>query len=110
MPLYDYSCPACGNQFEQYAPMSGSHDQAECSCGQSAVRVWRPVQVSVSKIWDGYNPGLGCRTRNYRDVKDAMARYKDNTGVELVEVGSQKLDTKPKPKRQEYLSGGQLGF
>lgn len=39
-----------------------------------------------------------------------MARYKDNTGVELVEVGSQKLNTKPKPKRQEYLSGGQLGF
>lgn len=34
MPIYEYHCDDCGNEFEQLVRRSGGHDQVSCpSCG-----------------------------------------------------------------------------
>jgi putative FmdB family regulatory protein len=42
VPLYDFACDACGDEFEASAPAGGS---AACpSCGAAeARRLWRPI-------------------------------------------------------------------
>ena len=39
MPIYEYRCPACGNEFESIRPVSRADDPIDCkSCGQPAAR------------------------------------------------------------------------
>jgi putative FmdB family regulatory protein len=34
MPIYEYKCKTCGEQFEQYRPLSGSDETVKCPrCG-----------------------------------------------------------------------------
>lgn len=41
MPIYEYECPACGEKFEMFRPISQCGDNAECpKCGdQNAARI-----------------------------------------------------------------------
>ncbi len=40
MALYEYRCPACGNEFEQRRPMSQADGPADCpSCGEESRRL-----------------------------------------------------------------------
>ena len=39
MPIYEYRCPACGNEFESIRPVSRADDPIECkACGEPALR------------------------------------------------------------------------
>ena len=39
MPIYEYRCPACGNEFESIRPVSRADDPIDCkACGQPATR------------------------------------------------------------------------
>lgn len=38
MPLYQYTCPQCGLDFEQAVPFSGRPDEVRCPNGHSQVR------------------------------------------------------------------------
>ena len=39
MPIYEYRCAACGNEFESIRPVSRADDPIDCkSCGQPATR------------------------------------------------------------------------
>ena len=39
MPIYEYRCPDCGNEFESIRPVSRADDPIECKeCGKPASR------------------------------------------------------------------------
>jgi len=39
MPIYEYRCPECGNEFEAIRPVSRADDLIECKvCGRPATR------------------------------------------------------------------------
>ena len=39
MPIYEYRCASCGNEFESIRPVSRADDPIDCkSCGQPATR------------------------------------------------------------------------
>lgn len=39
MPIYEYRCPECGNEFESIRPVSRADDPIECkACGKPASR------------------------------------------------------------------------
>ena len=39
MPLYEYQCARCGNEFEMLVPMSAADTQIECpTCGSEETR------------------------------------------------------------------------
>ncbi len=47
MPIYEYRCTACGNDFELTRPVSQSSDPASCpKCGKGAEKL---VSVFASK-------------------------------------------------------------
>ena len=37
--LYPYKCK-CGELFDRYESMDGSHEECQCDCGMMAKRVW----------------------------------------------------------------------
>ena len=40
MPIYEYCCPKCGNEFELMRPFSKADDPAPCpKCGQNAEKL-----------------------------------------------------------------------
>lgn len=39
MPIYEYRCPDCGNEFESIRPVSRADDPIDCkACGKPATR------------------------------------------------------------------------
>ena len=39
MPIYEYRCPVCGNEFESIRPVSRADDPIDCKvCGEPASR------------------------------------------------------------------------
>lgn len=46
MPLYDFSCPTCGQVFERNIPNSGNLSSVRCPAGHKhARRIYRAPQV-----------------------------------------------------------------
>jgi len=62
MPIYEYCCTECGEQFDQYLKV-GQKAQPVCpECGGPARKVFRPVGIIFK--------GSGFYTTDYRDPKD----------------------------------------
>lgn len=58
MPLYEYSCPACGHAFEELT-RSADADKAKCpKCGKKAVRKFSTFGVSMAPAKSA--PAGGC--------------------------------------------------
>ena len=47
MPIYEYSCPKCGNRFEAIRPISKSEESCECPKCQATSK--RTVSKFISK-------------------------------------------------------------
>ena len=43
MPVFQYRCKTCQQEFEQTKPVSQSRQPSECSCGSEAIRILSPV-------------------------------------------------------------------
>ncbi len=57
MPLYEYQCEECAEQFTLLQPMSASADQTSCpSCGKTHVR--RLFSAFAAQT-DGPGPSIG---------------------------------------------------
>ena len=53
MPLYEYYCPPCGNQFELLRPMSQMDDAATCPDGHTTNNRMLSVFAPVVKAGGG---------------------------------------------------------
>lgn len=46
MPTYEYVCPSCGNQFDQYVSFQGDPNSVHCaSCGSTVRRVFSKPSI-----------------------------------------------------------------
>lgn len=95
MPIYIYACKE-HEGFEVVKPMSESSRPEKCpQCSADAVRVYLPAQISpAAKAYEPHwNYGLGKEIINKRQVKEELAKIKGETGKEIVEVGSDNLQS-----------------
>ncbi len=66
MPLYDYRCEACGNEFEQL--VKSARSKVTCDCGSSKTArqmprvALRTTSPNAPTLWTGANDGMpnGC--------------------------------------------------
>lgn len=80
MPLYQFKCPKCGEEFTEFQGMHQDH-KAPCECGAVADRVWTPATTVVA-FRSGWDEGLGqnfytkkerddyCREKGYTRITD----------------------------------------
>ncbi len=62
MPLYEYSCPACGRQFEELT-RSADADKVKCpACGKKAARKFSTFGVSMAPERTSGGPGPSCHS------------------------------------------------
>ncbi len=57
MPLYDYTCPECSNEFDEFALMADRHDVQCPKCSAKAELVFRPT--SLIFFHEGWYEHLG---------------------------------------------------
>ena len=107
MPVYPYRCPECLAEFDRFEPAAGSHELAPCACGEMAARVWTVPQAIVDNTEAYYNNGLGQVIKSKADIRDAQRRYHDQTGSNLVELGTE-TKWRAKRSRQEYARASEL--
>ena len=71
MPIYDYHCPACDENFEGFAKMKDSRRRRKCpKCGQRSGRIpSRPNLVTDTNFWGrGIHHAGACDPNDQRDV------------------------------------------
>lgn len=97
--IYPFNCPECGHYTEAVRPYTQCSEPEMCEkCGTQMNRVFTVPQVSIPET--GYfDVGLGQYIGNRRDKQDAIRRVSDEHGVQVEEVGDQKV--KPKPARKD---------
>ncbi|MDD4890157.1 MAG: zinc ribbon domain-containing protein [Phycisphaerae bacterium] len=60
MPLYEYSCPACGHQFEELT-RSADADKIKCpKCSKKAQRKFSTFGVAMAPSKSSGGPPPGC--------------------------------------------------
>ena len=84
MPNYDYICPKCGNEFEDFKPISKSEHSVCPKCGAKANK-------TVSLVGFSIHDTLSARKRSDNAARDADLErdMKDKLGI----VGIQKLNS-----------------
>jgi len=103
--IYPFRCLFCGNYEEIIRHHSESGLGAICSeCGQPMNRVYSVPNVNVPKMGE-YNPGLGCVVNSRKDIRDAQRRIKYETGREVIEVGNEKVNVKPRLSEYDFPRG-----
>lgn len=96
MPTYSYSCPECLRETEVVKPVSRLDDSELCDkCKKQMVRILTAVQLSPKiKLFEPhFNHGLGKEVHSQRDINEELRRIKGETGKEIVEVGTDNLQS-----------------
>ena len=96
MGRYDYECVECLRVVEVTKPISQLDDRELCpKCKKAMVRVLTAVQLSpkIKQFEPHFNHGLGKEVYSQRDIKEELRRIKGETGKEIVEVGTDNLQS-----------------
>lgn len=99
MPTYLYEC--CGERFEVVKGISLSDEAEKCkTCGGIAEKkINFRGGLAFGTFVPAYQPALGKVITDKRELRNELAAYKDRTGSELVEVGTDRSKPKkPTPK------------
>jgi predicted nucleic acid-binding Zn ribbon protein len=100
---YLYECPNCHCE-EDVVKNVSEIDRAEVcvDCGIPMQRqICRPAACVVDNFKSEHYWTFGRVVNSKHDLKNELARYKGETGSELVEIGSDKMP-KIKRKKTEY--------
>ena len=101
---YDYECVECLKTIEVTKSLSQLEDKELCpKCKKKMVRVLTAVRLSprIGVFEPHFNHGLGKAVYSQRDVKEELRRIKGETGKEIVEVGTDTLQS-VKKQRKKY--------
>lgn len=92
--IYEFRCPVCSKHEEVFRYAKDASDPLQCSCGTEMLRVWNAPNISIVNYgyWDH---GLGTYVNSKSDITEAQRKYKDRTGSELIDVGTDRINTKP---------------
>lgn len=95
MPNYEYECIVCKSIFEVVKSMHESSRPEVCSNGHIADRIYSAPQISpTAKAYEPHwNYGLGKVILNKGQVKEELSRIKGETGKEIVEAGTDNLQS-----------------
>lgn len=98
--IYEYECALCERRIDVTKPIKFIDSVELCPvCGAEMHRcvstpAFKIDFVHQKKEW---NPGLGIWVRNRNDIREAMAKYKDEHGSELIEVGNERIEKHIEP-------------
>jgi len=82
MPLYEYTCPSCGQYFTRVLPLSRYREAQNCSCGGEAVK--RISAPAVRGDYEAYDcPITGKRIEGRRAHEENLRRH----GCRVLESG-----------------------
>jgi putative FmdB family regulatory protein len=101
MPIYDYHCEKCDEDYEIVKSIKEYDGKDQCpQCGNIGKRILScQIQFMGTKIENAeYNPGLGCITKGKRH-RDEIAKSRG-----LIEIGNEcpeKIEKSYKAKREE---------
>jgi putative FmdB family regulatory protein len=104
--IYPFKCPSCEYYTEVFRHVSEVSDIEICDkCGTEMVRVYTIPMIEAS-FFSYYDPGLGRQINSKDDIKRAKADYKRKTGNNLVEIGTDKIESKPRTLSLPELPSG----
>ena len=109
MPTYVYE--HCEETFEVVKPMAEASSEEVCpKCGGVAEKVFTAPQISpTAKAFEAhFNHGLGKVVSSRRDIKNELGRIKSETGKEIVEVGTDTLQSVKKTRKSYEIPAGGL--
>lgn len=93
--IYPYECQNCGYDFDVYKSLSEMNRPEPCpKCdSDKTVRYIARCFFHGEKVQEAsYNPAFGKVINNKSHLREEMSKYKDQTGGELVEVGTEKVE------------------
>ncbi|HLM68490.1 MAG TPA: zinc ribbon domain-containing protein [Longimicrobium sp.] len=107
MPTYEYRCPACGNEFEQFGRMS---DPPVQECPQCHAEAQRKISGGAGLVFKG----SGFYITDYRGEGYKKAAESDKGGgspssSEPKPDSSSRAESKPAPKTDASSSGSSPG-
>lgn len=120
MPLYEYTCPSCGQYFTRVLPLSRYREPQNCACGAEATK--RISAPAVRGDYEAYNCPItgkriegrkaheenlrrhGCRVLETGEVGSATSRRARETAEledAVAESAAQAVATLPRQKREK---------
>ena len=82
MPLYEYTCPSCGQYFTRVLPLSRYREPQNCACGAEAAK--RISAPAVRGDYEAYDcPITGKRIEGRRAHEENLRRH----GCRVLESG-----------------------
>jgi putative FmdB family regulatory protein len=106
MPKYAYECGKCHVEAEVIKPVSRLDEREICpKCQKEMIRVLTAVQLSpkIKPFEPHFNHGLGKKVHSQRDINEELRRIKGETGKEIVEVGTDNLESVKKSYKKYTL-------
>lgn len=107
-PTYDYICGTCEHEFEVIKSMNDGPKPEICErCFMPAEKIFQPAQISpAAKAFDAhFNYGLGKPVKSRADIHNELRRIKGETGKDVVEVGSDNLQSVKKKPHSYTITG-----
>lgn len=93
--IYPYECQECGHDFDIYKSLSEMNRPEPCpKCDSSkTVRYITRCFFHGEKVQEAsFNPALGKVINNKSHLREELTKYKERTGSELVEIGTEKVE------------------
>lgn len=95
--LYEFVCDSCGRVQDVARRVSQRDGTEDCTCGELMHRVFSfRGQINVREFQACFHPAFGKRIGSKGELQNELARYKDEKGSELIEVGNEQLKMSPK--------------
>ena len=69
MPVYDYKCEKCGNEFEIWAKVENRYD-IDCKCGNRASKILSTISKPI--VMEYYSESLGAYITGPRQKQRIM--------------------------------------
>jgi putative FmdB family regulatory protein len=93
MPLYDYACYECKNEFVDVKPMAESSTPSHCpECGEVGHKLYKGINVMQTALPDG-NRRFD-NIREYRVLETAKRREQDKVQKKRIEKEMNKVTGK----------------
>lgn len=101
MFLYDYKCDTCEEITEEPRDIDSRNDPGKCVCGGVTRRIfdWRG-HVGTGTFKEGHYHAFGKDFTSPHQLKEEIAKIKGETGKEIVEVGSDSMQTMKKTRKK----------
>lgn len=101
MPMYEYECGTCGKHEDSPRCVAERDEGPEC-CGGRMARVFAVRGAVAPNDNPGFQPAFGKTFSSKRQMRDEMRRLRNEHGIDMVEVGDQKMPKREAPKGKPF--------